>query len=187
MKIIALTLLMVLSCSLAAQQKDTAGSGLQFSSVLLGGVLAGQSGMNGLVQTINGIQYRKTGIGAGVGLDYYLERTVPVFLDVRRDLFNSRKTPFAYADGGYHFAWVKDDHLFESDQKGGWFYEAGVGYKFPFIRKSQWLLSAGYSHKPYSKRVDVMPWSSVWPRPSESFQTYDYTLRRVVIKAGIAF
>ena len=181
----------ILTCFLALtgfpQSGSVAQQKIHFSSINAGGVLLGQSTNAAQLQTITGISRGSYFAGVGVGLDYYFERTVPVFLDVRKQLFDKPNTPFLYADGGYQFVWLKEENIFETEQKSGWFYEAGVGYQFPVARGVGMMLSGGYSWKQYSKLVNVMPWSSVWPPPPGAFQRYDYQLRRISVRMGIIF
>lgn len=159
----------------------------EFGSLNLGGVLLGQSASEVQVQTINGIRFNRYFAGIGVGLDPYFERTLPVFLDLRKDLLRKKQTPFLYADGGYHFLWLKQKSIFESGQKSGWFYEAGFGYSLPLNRRIHLLMSGGYSYKTFSKTVNTTPWISIWPAPHDAFQHFDYQLRRVSLKIGVDF
>lgn len=178
----------LLHSTLNAQKEDRK---ISFRSINQVGVIAGSSDANLQLQTINGIQKKSWFAGVGIGLDYYYSRSVPLFLDIRKNIFSSRKTPFVYADGGYHFAWSsgKDQqlHWLGDDKEGDVYYEAGFGYAIPAFKKTVLLFSAGYSYKRFTQTVNSMPWLSVWPPPHEAFEKYEYDLRRVVIKAGISF
>ena len=136
----------------ASNKKDCACG---FQSILQGGFLEGASGPSWNAQTINGMYYQGWFAGIGVGLDYYMMRTVPAFLALRKDLFHKRATPFLYADGGIHFDWLK------SEEKPGWgsseyyrrlYYDIGAGYKFGVGKNDAFVLSAGYSLKTLSER-----------------------------------
>lgn len=187
MKIVCSLIFCCLAFTAFPQQDSLSKEKFHFSSVNAAGALLGQSTNAAQLQTINGVRKGNYFAGIGVGLDYYFERTVPVFLDIRKALFNQTNTPFVYADGGYHFVWLKEEDIFETEQESGWFYEAGLGYQFPVAKGVGMMLSGGYSFKPYSKTVNVMPWSSVWPPPPGAFQRYDYQLRRVSVKLGLFF
>ena len=58
-----------------------------FQSLLQGGLLDGAAGPSWQLQTINGIYYKTWFAGIGVGLDYYTMRTIPLFLDLRKEYF----------------------------------------------------------------------------------------------------
>jgi hypothetical protein len=158
-----------------------------FRSLVQGGMLTGSSNVAGQLQTVHGVSYRGYFLGLGAGIDYYFQRGVPVFAELQKELRKSAYTPFVYAEGGHHYIWAKEDAAFESDYKGGLFYDLGVGYKFPVAKKLQLFFSGGYSLKKFSKVVNTMPWISVWPPPPQSIQKYEYDLRRISIKAGLSF
>src|SRR5262245_27408802 len=99
------------SCTLFAQQaKENRAAkkncGCSFNSLAQLGILEGEAGTAFQLQTINGIQFKTWSAGIGVGLDYYKYRSIPLFLDLRKYILNKPRTPFLYADGGIHFAWV---------------------------------------------------------------------------------
>ena len=103
------------------------------------------------LQTVQGIRYGKWFAGIGAGLDYYHMRTIPLFLDIRREFFNKKNAPFLYADGGYNFAWARDRDKSEWSNisfDGGLFYDVGLGYRIGTASKQNgFLISAGYSFK----------------------------------------
>src|SRR5215217_9329028 len=104
----SIMLLLFGSC-IHAQKKE----GLNFSSINQFGILKGASDQTFEVQSVNGIQYKSWFIGAGIGIDNYALKTVPVFIDFRKTVCNKKQTPFIYADLGASFPWNKED-------KGAW-------------------------------------------------------------------
>lgn len=180
-------LLLVLLLAATANAQDSTRTPLRYALFYSAGVSFGQSAVSKQFSLVNGIKFKTWYAGAGVGVDYYFERTVPVFLQIRKELKEKMNTPFALANGGYHFEWIQDEAFFESEHRSGWYYEAGAGYRFGLGRKSSFNLSAVYSYKPFSKLVDVMPWSSVWPPPPGAFQRYDYQLRRLQLNVAVGF
>jgi len=190
-EIFIILLCIVSQSTISLAQKPGNEKHIRYHSINQVGVLAGSSEAALQLQTINGIKCKTWFAGLGVGLDYYYARSVPVFLDVRKNIFNKGITPFIYADGGYNFPWSskKDDDkvLWEEKTNGGLYYELGIGYKTPVSKKMQLLFSAGYSYKNLSKTVNVMPWLSMRPAPSEAYEKYEYSLRRMAIKAGLSF
>ena len=177
--------------SITVTAQKTSTDKIRFHSINQVGIIAGESDANLQLQSINGVKKSTWFAGIGVGLDYYYSRSIPLFLDVRKNIFNKPNTPFIYADGGYHFAWssTKDEqlHWLGDEKNGGAYYEAGIGYAVPFFKKTSLLFSAGYSYKRFTQTVNSMPWISVWPPPQESFEKYSYDLRRVAIKVGVGF
>jgi hypothetical protein len=135
-----------------------------------------------------GIRKRTWLLGAGIGVDDYHTRSVPVFVDVRKQLHARINTPFAFANAGYHFLWEKDERkdFFELDSEGGLYYDLGIGYQIGLTKKLKLLLSGSYTGKHFSKTKNVQPWVSTGPTP-ESIRTYEYRLSRATLKLGLAF
>src|SRR5688572_9219460 len=84
------------------EQPVKKGCGCSFSSINQIGGLYGSKGTYFQLQTINGIRYKTWFAGIGAGIDLYTRGGFPVFLDVRKDIFEKRSTPFLYADAGIH-------------------------------------------------------------------------------------
>src|SRR5687768_4020311 len=77
---IAFILLLFLFQGIAAQKQKP-----KFTSINQAGVTWGGSGQTLQLQSINGIFYKTFSAGVGVGLDYYWQRTIPLFIDLRKD------------------------------------------------------------------------------------------------------
>ncbi len=177
--------------SAAVSQEGAAKEKIRFQAIIQGGLLAGSSGYSGQVQTIQGARYKTWSAGIGAGIDYYYERSVPLFVQLRKSIFKRPHTPFVYADAGGHYPWLKDgigkNGWMVEKSKGGLYYEAGIGYEVPIFKSSHFLFSAGYSYKEMEQVMNVMPWISVWPPPASAFETFNYSMRRIAVKAGIRF
>ena len=112
-------------------------------------------------------------------------RSIPLFLDLRKEWKASGKTPFIYADAGMHFIWDNNkSEMVEYDQPG-LFYDLGIGYRIP-VQSNAILFSAGYSFKSYtSSQPQYYYW--VWnPDPADKIR-FDYDLKRISIKVGFSF
>jgi hypothetical protein len=171
----------------SAQKK----SGIKFSSINQFGVLKGSSDQELQLQTINGIKHKTWFAGLGAGLDYYYLKSVPLFLDFRKNIFNKKESPFLYADLGTNLPWVKneEDDWQKHEYSAGWFYEAGIGYAVPVKGRLSFNLSAGYSQKNlYETRSysDVIIWDFP-PYGGPGKQYYDYSFRRLALKAALQF
>ena len=183
-----LFLLSILSISLFTAAQDQKEKKFLFQSINNLGFLEGSAGSAFQLQTINGFRYRSFSAGVGIGLDYYLSRSVPLFLDIRKDLFGGkRQTPFVYLSGGKHFPWIVNRNEWtEISQTSGWYYDAGIGYAIP-VNTHAIIFSAGYSYKNYDEKVtspDIM--CLIGPCP-EYQEKYSYQLRRISLKAGFRF
>lgn len=180
------------------QTKKKAFSGAKFTSAIQAGILEGESDKSfGQFQIVNGIQQNAWFYGLGLGIDYYgSKRSVPVFFDVKRDIIKGKRTPYVYADAGYNFSWLRDKDktaFWGNDykEKGGLFYETGLGYKFILKNKIAVGLSAGYSFKQQKEMFtrfiinDFPPYNQ--PGVNLPPEVYDYKFRRISIKFNCSF
>lgn len=142
-KCLLITCLGCLFCTVGLAQ-----SPWKFRSTEYGGVLKGQDGNYGLLQTVNGLYKKSWFLGIGVGLDYYRFRTIPLFLSVTKDLMPARNGLFLSLDGGINFPdynrppnWYYDGYN-TSKFREDIYYSAGVGYKIKF---SAWHKRHGIS------------------------------------------
>ncbi len=161
---------------------------IKFNSINQVGLLSGGKGNSWMVQTINGIKKDKWFAGAGTGMDFYNERTIPLFLDLRRDVTNRKNTPFVYADAGINFLWLNSIEKVQKQfptSSPGLFYDFGIGWKLSGNNDRGYIFSAGYSFKQVKEKVKYSWWPAPTPQlESENFERYNYLYRRVVIKVG---
>jgi hypothetical protein len=163
---------------------------ISFTTINQVGLLTGSTGQAATVQSINGISINKWFVGAGAGIDYYGTRGVPLFLDVRRYLFSSDKSPFIYADGGVHVPWAtrsQDEYNgYMGDYKKGAYFDGGVGMKLQTKSIGALLLSAGFSYKKVTEKAEAFTYYS-FPNPEKTYEYFRSEYRRVVIKVGFQF
>jgi hypothetical protein len=156
---------------------------IRFSSILQAGLLTGSSEPAFQVQTVNGLKCGNYTAGIGVGIDNYYFKSVPLFLDLRRNFLHSAKA-FVYADLGANFPWKKiNDEGYEVDKySAGYYFDAGIGYTIAAEKKVHVDLSLGYSQK--TSKVDTQ-----YPASSEPFYTNinEYTFRRYSFKLAVGF
>jgi hypothetical protein len=143
---------------------------------------------------VNGFQKGNWFAGVGVGLDYYLYRSVPLFADVRYEFGKNKNKFFAYADGGINFQWAEDysynGPVFiwdggnnSSEFHNGIYTDAGFGYLVANKKSGGLVLSLGYSHKSLNETVSYQDW-----RTQETItDLYRYNLNRIVVKVGWKF
>lgn len=173
----------LLSASTSAQKRKVG-----FQSVNQFAIVGGQDHVNTAFQTVNGIKFSDWFFGAGVGIDNYRYKTLPLFADGRW-LFGQDKKGFLYADIGYNFplknkpgkemSYYTNYHF-----TGGIYTEFGIGFKTKFIKNSSILFSLGHSYKELQSRIGVVPLclgcDAYW---------YNYKLSygRVLLKTGVEF
>ena len=179
---------------LCAQVKESSARNAKscscgFQSILQGGLLEGAAGPSWNLQTINGIYYKSWFAGIGAGLDFYTMRTIPLFIDARKDLFRKSRTPFLYADAGIHFDWLKSKEKpvwASSEYNRGFYYDVGGGYKLSFGNRDALLLSVGYTMKTLREERVVMVQCFTSPcNPPKDH--YNYTFSRLSFKVGWRF
>ena len=185
-----ITLILFCLFSEASYSQAMKTNKVKFTSINQVGLLNGDAGADYDIRTINGISIGKWSIGAGVGIDDYINRSIPLFLDVRRDLGKRNNTPFVYASGGVNYTWL--NHV-QKEQKGlpysttpGGYADAGVGLKMKTKGSVAVILSAGFSYKQSLETVTPQVWW-IWPSPVMEDQTerLNSQFRRVVIRLGI--
>ena len=191
-----LVFVLTATVSISSAQKSNLTGGWQFHSLNNLGLLEGETGSAFQLQTINGAQYRSWFAGAGIGLDFYRLRTIPLFLDIRKDFGRSSNKFFVYSDVGTNFSWVPDQQKtsnVENDKFGSGFYgDWGLGYKVLVAKKNNLLLSIGYSYKKTVETYDPLyyPTGIFYGQEAPTYdqsQKINYSLNRLSIKIGWEF
>jgi hypothetical protein len=181
--------LLVTAASFAQEKKnDTTKKTVQFRTIAQGGLLAGSSGEAAVFQAIHGVEWKRFYVGVGVGLDYYMQRGVPLFADLRYRFSTQRKSFFVYTDAGVHMPWVK--HKEERNiisQGAGLYTDVGIGVQLNTRKQDAFLISAGYSYKHVSETKEGFGWWS-WPTPGgQNDLHFDYHFNRIALKFGFMF
>lgn len=182
---------MFLFVAATAQTKNTTGASskkITYSGNLQIGVLNGSAKSAFELKTIHGLQYHSWFAGAGVSLDNYLYRTVPLFIDIRKNLLNKNSYPYLFADAGISLPWVQHvDNFWWSSYKygAGLYYNAGAGYSFSLAKKYALLFNAAYSFK--RVKETVIPFCELCPQPASPEIKNEYSLRRLSLSVGWMF
>ena len=180
----------------SSAQKNSSDGKWQFHSVNNLGLLEGETGSAFQLQTINGAQYKSWFTGVGIGLDFYRLRTIPLFVDIRKEFGKSSNKLFVYSDMGINFSWVTDQQKtsnVENDKFGNGFYgDWGLGYKVLVAKKNNLLLSLGYSYKKTVETYDPLYYlTGIYytqgSEPNDQLQKINYSLNRLSIKIGWEF
>jgi hypothetical protein len=166
---------------------------IRFSSRNYAGLLEGESKSALQLQTINGIKYKTWFAGAGTGLDWYYQRSIPLFASVSKDVFKKDNRNFYLsANAGVNFPWKRDNmnEWYYGDNgkyRAGLYWYSGLGYKIGVGKNNDAvLLHLGYSYKHISERIKtILPCFN--PPCPETTERYDFHLKRLSLMLGWNF
>ncbi len=165
-----------------------------FVMTLQGGIMEGQTDKTvPQFQLLGGIKKNAWVLSLGAGMDYYSsKRSVPVYVDFKNMFGKKMNAFFLYGAAGYNFSWLRNNQkvnnwwqtILSHNQKGGLFYEAGMGYKVSLKNKMGFGLSAGYSYKEQSETIKYLPYCEICvpPQPEPKPEIYKYQFQRISIK-----
>jgi hypothetical protein len=186
-KLLMMTLLLS-ATALQAQNKS-----LTLAGSVQGGLLEGEAGSALQFGFTGGIKTKTWTTGIGAGIDYYRVRSLPLYLNMEKRLFNRIQTPFAYVNGGYHFTWRSSQNRMawewwpgNAETKGGLYYAAGLGYQLPVLTKTALFFAAGYSFKQFTEERMGTVNCIMWPCPEIS-EKFTHRLRRLSVTTGLRF
>jgi len=131
------------------------------------------------LQTVNGWR-NSLGLftGVGVGVEFLSTNYLPLFLDLRYDLFGSDVVPYLIARGGYAFPLAADHEEYDISYtySGGAMAGVGAGVKIKTRTHFAWDIELMYRYQKtaYEEKYD---WNN---------QVYDYTdiYNRIEIRLG---
>lgn len=116
--------------------------------------------------------------GAGIGIEFLNTNYMPLFFDLRYDLFGSDVVPYLMARGGYSVPLTPDreEYDLEYTYKGGPMMAAGMGLKIKTRDHFAWDIEVMYRYQKTSYH-EINHWSS---------QPYEYTdlYNRIEIRVG---
>ena len=150
------------------------------------GVLFSQNDGTGTsIETVN--SYRITpsaNLGLGVGIIWIntwrlgWARTMPIFADIRGDVFpKSRTTPFYYVQLGYGIDTAGE---LDDERKGGIYFALGTGIKIRTRSKIAFTLGFGYTHQ--HQKITETDW---WNNGQIIERSINY--RRIALRTGFPF
>ncbi|HTE22987.1 hypothetical protein [Flavitalea sp.] len=189
MKTTAILLLVVAFSSTVVSAQDKA----RYHAQNYVGLLEGEARGAFQLQTIHGVQYRNWYGAGGIGLDYYMYRSIPVFFSLNRDIVLNKRTFFVSGDIGANYPWVQEESSMgwggssKQDFSPGLYWAGGLGYKAYFNNKSDaFLINLGYSFK-HLKEENKSEGFCPGP-PCTVYPTiYDYKLNRISLRLGWQF
>lgn len=132
--------------NVAAQKKHT----IFFNSYNSLGFIAGKLPVTFTAQTENGIKFKNWFIGGGFGIDNYFIKTLPLFGSVKKDFSFKKSSLYLYCNAGGNFI-AKDKKVTAAfstiETRGGFYADAGVGYKVIITKRGSIYFSLGNSTK----------------------------------------
>jgi hypothetical protein len=161
-------------------------------TITAAGFSAGQSGAGAVFQLSGGISTPSFFAGIGAGYDGYEFRSWPVFADLRLALGN-RRLVFVYAMPGYNISgkfskelstsWrTVDEHL-----EGGFYIDAGLGYRVPLAFRHRFAFSAGYTRKSVVHQKTYSFRCNGEPCPGTSPESFLFRYRYGLLTAKISW
>lgn len=185
-------IILLFSFAVLAFAKLQAQHKVKFTSTNLAGILMGSSEPAFQVQSINGIRSKDFSAGIGVGMDNYYYKSIPVFLHVTRKITIKNFAPFIYTDIGLNLPEDRkgDEEYWQARHYSkGLYFDLGVGYSIPVLKKIAMTFSLGYSQKHLNEKRDQGYFIGFpnWVFHELPSEYYSYTFRRISLKAGLSF
>lgn len=163
--------------------QESAGFDAGFANMTTIGFLAGSSDNSQVapfsLQTVNGYRLPYglyTGIGTGI--EFFSTSYLPLFFDIRYDLFGADVVPYVLARAGYGFPLTSDrtEYDITYTYAGGPLFGTGVGLKIRTRNHFAWDVELLYRHQETSYK-EIYDWNN---------QEYEYTdlFNRIEIRLG---
>ncbi|MEO5891784.1 MAG: hypothetical protein ABIQ31_16170 [Ferruginibacter sp.] len=174
-----------------AQDKAVGSSGLmdRFHSFNTVHILNGSTITSLAINSVNGFQFKKIFAGIGTGFDYYYHVTVPLFIEARIDVLETKGKLQLFGNGGLNFPFAVQNRKFETntgDYKTGSLYGAGVDYLIP-AKTEAFIIGIAFSNKQVIQRTGNTVWNPVLNRSENIPIKNIYSLNRIAIRLGWMF
>ena len=186
MKYLFITILFF-ACNLktAAQKKGAA----IFNSYNSVGFVAGALPVAFAAQTENGITYKNWFAGAGLAIDLYYKETLPLFAAVKKDFPFKANSFFLYVNAGKNIV-AKNKKIVGTfstiETQGGFYADAGVGYKLKIARKGNIFFSIGNTVKNILQHETGFTYDFLgMPGVIDTYKKYKFS--RISFKTGYQF
>ncbi len=163
------------------------------------GLVNGGSGAHGFLHTSHGIGRGNWTLQLGTGIDYYRFRTIPVFLDLKKQFGKKSTRVFGMVSGGLSLEWIEAKPYQHNPISSFWlprtdsrFYNGytarvGAGVIFKAEKKTNFAVSAGWSLKTLTEKYEewnMMP----GPMPPDMIaKTFVYQLNRIYAAFSVNF
>ena len=160
------------------------------------GLLNGDHAVSAQVMMVAGKMKKNTGIGIGAAIDYYKIRTVPVFIDLRKNFSLAGRPLFAYLNLGYNIASpLSSDYQqagyswfnkYNDRFASGFYSDMGFGYLFSDKSHKTFFISIGYTMKTITEKYDERSYNDFPPYNQyyDAERKFQYLFNRLVLKIG---
>lgn len=188
--LLGICVLLLFSNTLFSQKTISSEDKVRFSSIYNIGLLSGQNGESFSIQSNNGVRYKSWFAGVGLGIDYYGERSVPIFLDINKTFLDMKQSPFLYMQGGRNLPWLSKGQKENNDNvesKAGGYFDVGGGMKVKLDGSQRLLFSLGFSQKISKGSQLVQTWPQGSTLPFTYTEKYVNTFNRIILKIGYQF
>ena len=116
--------------------------------------------------------------GIGTGIEFFSTNYLPLFLDLRYDLFGTDVVPYVMAKGGYGLPLSSDrsEYDISYEYSGGFLFGTGIGLKIRTRNHFAWDIELLYRYQETSYK-ELYEWNN---------QEYEYTdiFNRIEIRLG---
>ncbi|XOV91203.1 MAG: hypothetical protein ACFHWX_13435 [Bacteroidota bacterium] len=136
------------------------------------------------INLVNGYQWGRI-LGTGIGIGYEAMddiSTIPVYAEVKGYLKQGKNIPYLFVRPGYGFLNNADTFGETSDEKGGIYWNAGMGYQFNFEYSSM-VISIGHMGQDATVSYSWFDWWS----GDENFATERRMKRRIAVRLEFIF
>jgi hypothetical protein len=143
-------------------------------------------------ETIQGLKFDNNfSLGLGVGFDTYKINSMPLFIDIRKDLNLLKWQPFLFAQGGISNNFYNADY----PRKWSWnnmpankfltsfYYAIGVGVQTKLLSKLNYVVAFGMSSK--QLRFKQYTYWDFFPSPDPISTSHSFIFNRFFLKMGV--
>ena len=184
MRYFFVSLIVMIAGAAHAQTKPRVTAGLEAA------ITKGNSDNSQAFFLTSGIAYKSWTTGAGAGVDGYVFRSLPLFIDVKKSFGHRRLQPFVNASAGININETKDEQKFlyssylNVNYRNGFYVRTIAGVSLPVYKRLRVFIDGGYSYKTTS--VDYTSFSYS-PDPAETTSTDIYRFHRWSLSIGFWF
>ncbi len=135
-----------------------------YTASIEAGLVKGSSDTKPVYFFSNGISYKNTTAGIGVGIDKYAIRSIPLFFDVKKSFGQHKIKPFIGASAGINIPFptaeqkINNGWFQTGSFKTGFFSKALAGVSMPVSHRLRLFINAGYSYKTTSVQYKANYW-----------------------------
>ncbi len=136
-----------------------------YTASIEAGLTKGSSDKSSVYFFSNGVSYKQLSAGIGVGIDNYSIRSIPLFLDAKKEFGKHKIKPFIGASAGINFPNPTTEQKMiyggweqSVDYKHGFFTKASVGVSMSLLHRLRIFINTGYSYKTSSVKFNSYYW-----------------------------